>query len=283
METVHNDREACWNEMLERWNELSWCAHAFHETDMVSAKILLWRDITCEQPRTEAPASGGGHDTPRRSSILPEGLRVVRRLADVRCGGCCSAPLQPWGEPSGSTLPLSDTAPAADPPRRAGALLPVCRCAPLKWHVLSPSLQAFPIAPAAASVKDSPSAARNEHFRMSSTGVRAVRMPPVFIWLPAMPPSGSSCSSLPFYLLVRTLDSGTAGLERTLQHAHARHPAPNGASSSVSLPPPAPPSAFRSHGSRSAPTCPSGVCSGCSPRSRLPSPATSSHCSSSRH
>ena len=78
METVHNDREACWNEMLERWNELSWCAHAFHETDMIAAKILLWRDITCEQPRTGAPASGGGHDATRRSSILPEGLRMAQ-------------------------------------------------------------------------------------------------------------------------------------------------------------------------------------------------------------
>ncbi|MYA49649.1 MAG: hypothetical protein F4045_01190 [Chloroflexi bacterium] len=78
METVHNDREACWNEMLERWNELSWCAHAFHETDMIAAKILLWRDITCEQPLTDAPASGGGHDATRRSSILPEGLRMAQ-------------------------------------------------------------------------------------------------------------------------------------------------------------------------------------------------------------
>ena len=78
METAHGDREACWNEMLERWNELSWCAHAFHETDMVAAKILLWRDVTCEQPPTDAPASGGGHAAPRKPSILPEGLRVVR-------------------------------------------------------------------------------------------------------------------------------------------------------------------------------------------------------------
>ncbi len=78
METVHNDREACWNEMLERWNELSWRAHAFHETDMIAAKILLWRDITCEQPLTDAPASGGGHDATRRSSILPEGLRMAQ-------------------------------------------------------------------------------------------------------------------------------------------------------------------------------------------------------------
>lgn len=78
METSHNDYEACWNEMLERWNELSWCAHAFHETDMIAARILLWRDVTCEQPRTDAPASGGGHDAPRRPSTLPEGLRVVR-------------------------------------------------------------------------------------------------------------------------------------------------------------------------------------------------------------
>ncbi|MCY4581321.1 MAG: hypothetical protein OXE50_00755 [Chloroflexi bacterium] len=75
METAHNDREACWNEMLERWNELSWCAHAFHETDMIAAKILLWRDVTCEQPRTDVPASGAGRGTPRRSSTLPEGLR----------------------------------------------------------------------------------------------------------------------------------------------------------------------------------------------------------------
>ena len=78
METTHNDYEACWNEMLERWNELSWCAHAFHETDMIAAKILLWRDVTCEQPLTNSPASGGGHDATRRYSILPEGLRVVR-------------------------------------------------------------------------------------------------------------------------------------------------------------------------------------------------------------
>lgn len=78
MDTAHNDREACWNEMLERWNELSWCAHAYHETDMIAAKILLWRDVTCEQPRTDAPASGGGHDAQRRTSILPEGLRVVQ-------------------------------------------------------------------------------------------------------------------------------------------------------------------------------------------------------------
>ena len=79
METAHDEREACWNEMLERWNELSWCAYAYHETDMLAAKILLWRDATCEpalflgdgaQPDTRHAA--------RRSSILPEGLRVVQ-------------------------------------------------------------------------------------------------------------------------------------------------------------------------------------------------------------
>ena len=78
MDTAHTDREACWNEMLERWNELSWCAHAYHETDMIAAKILLWRDVTCEWPRTDAPASGGQHAVPRRSSILPEGLRMAQ-------------------------------------------------------------------------------------------------------------------------------------------------------------------------------------------------------------
>ena len=92
METGHNDREACWNEMLERWNELSWCAYAYHETDMVAAKILLWRDATCEPalfPQREhgfsqqgAQAGHGGQPgarhAPRRLSILPEGLRVVR-------------------------------------------------------------------------------------------------------------------------------------------------------------------------------------------------------------
>ncbi len=78
MDTAHNDREACWSEMLERWNELSWCAHAYHETDMIAAKILLWRDVTCEWPRTDAPASGGQQDAPFRSSILPEGLRMAQ-------------------------------------------------------------------------------------------------------------------------------------------------------------------------------------------------------------
>ncbi len=75
METANNDREACWNEMLERWNELSWCAYAYQETDMVAAKILLWRDVTCEPTQTCAPAVGGKHAAPRRSSTLPEGLR----------------------------------------------------------------------------------------------------------------------------------------------------------------------------------------------------------------
>ena len=84
MRTVNKpyDREeraaAHWDEMLARWNELSWCAHAFQETDVVAAKILLWKDLTCEQPRIDVPADGGESDTPRRSSTLPEGLRVVR-------------------------------------------------------------------------------------------------------------------------------------------------------------------------------------------------------------
>ncbi len=92
METTHNDREACWNEMLERWNELSWCAYAYHETDMIAAKILLWRDATCEAAlfpgrgqELSLPEQQAENDTqpdtrhaPRRSSILPEGLRVVQ-------------------------------------------------------------------------------------------------------------------------------------------------------------------------------------------------------------
>ena len=92
METAHNDREACWNEMLERWNELSWCAYAYHETDMIAAKILLWRDATCEPAlfpyRKREPSVGeqqieyeGQPVTQNalcRPSILPEGLRVVQ-------------------------------------------------------------------------------------------------------------------------------------------------------------------------------------------------------------
>ena len=99
METAHNDREASWNEMLERWTELSWCAHAYHETDMIAAKILLWRDATCEpalfpdrkqeSSLLEQQGTSGSQrsvpvtlpDTdhaPHRRSILPEGLHVVQ-------------------------------------------------------------------------------------------------------------------------------------------------------------------------------------------------------------
>ena len=99
METAHGDREACWNEMLERWNELSWCAYAYHDTDMLAAKILLWRDATCEpalfpnrglEPSLEERQAAPGKrravpGTPsdadhalRRSSILPAGLRVMQ-------------------------------------------------------------------------------------------------------------------------------------------------------------------------------------------------------------
>ena len=98
MDTAHNDREANWNDMLERWNELSWCAYAYHETDMIAAKILLWRDATTEpalflgreqtSSRSEQEAGTGkhkgnpgqlpdAHHAPRRRSTLPEGLRVI--------------------------------------------------------------------------------------------------------------------------------------------------------------------------------------------------------------
>lgn len=73
METAHNDREACWNEMLERWNELSWCAYAYHDTDMLAAKILVWRDATCDP----APLPNTQHAA-LRSSVLREGLRAVQ-------------------------------------------------------------------------------------------------------------------------------------------------------------------------------------------------------------
>ena len=77
METAHNDREACWNEMLERWNELSWCAYAYQETDMVAAKILLWRDVTSEPLQSCEPVVGGKQAARHRSSVLPKGLRMI--------------------------------------------------------------------------------------------------------------------------------------------------------------------------------------------------------------